>query len=244
MPVALNLSDSTIITALRAFLLTLVASGTEVIQSQANRVPSPAGPNWITITPVMRGRLSTNVDAYSEATVEASITGTVMTVTAVIEGGLEPGAALAGDGVQPLSSVVAIIDATPGAETWRITPAQSVPAGLIFTGAAKLMQPTELTYQIEAYGPASADIVQIISTVWRDEFACQGLDAYGYGIQPLYSSVPRQLPFWSGEMQAINRWMIDLVLQANPVVTAPQQFAGTAEVGVIEVDSRYPPGEA
>lgn len=244
MPVTLSLSDSTIVTALKAFLATIMPAGTEVIQTQTNRVPNPAGPNWVNVTPVTRMRLSTNLDTYSEATVEASIADTTMTVTATIEGGMEPGFALAGDGVAPFSSIVAILSGTPGAETWRITPSQTVAPGLIFAGAARLMQPTELVYQVEAYGPLSADMIQIISTVWRDEFACQGLDQYGYGIQPLYASVPRQLPFWSGEQQATNRWMIDLALQANPIVTVPQQFAGAVEVGLISVDAVYPPGGA
>ncbi len=195
------------------------------------------------MTQVIRSRLATNIDTYSEAIVQASITGDVMTVTATLEGSMEPGNALAGDNVQPFSSIVAIIDGTPGAETWRIQPAQTVPPGLIFAGSKQLQQPTEITYQVEAYGPDSADMIQIISTTWRDDFACQFLGGYGLGIQPLYASVPRQLPFWSGEKQTTNRWMIDLVLQANPVVSVPQQFAGTAVVGLFEVDTTYPPGD-
>jgi hypothetical protein len=51
------------------------------------------------------------------------------------------------------------------------------------------------------------------------------------------------MPFWTGEMQAENRWVIDVSMQVNPVVTVPQQFAGSAVVGVFEVDTTYPPGE-
>jgi hypothetical protein len=243
MAVTLSLSDSSIAIALRAFLQSVLPDGIEVVQAQVNRVPPPPAANFVYFTPVTRARLSTNRDSYAEAIVQGSITGTVMTVTATLDGSMEPGCALAGDGIAPLSSIVAIIDGTPGAETWRITPSQTVAPGLIFAGSAKLLQPTELTYQVEAYGPASADMIQIISTVWRDEFACVGLDLYGQGMQPLYASVPRQMPFWSGEMQTINRWMIDLALQANPVVRVPQQFAGVATVGLVEVDTTYPPGE-
>lgn len=50
---------------LRAFLLTVVPSGTEVVRGINNRVPQPAG-NHIVITPLFERRLRTNVTTYDD----------------------------------------------------------------------------------------------------------------------------------------------------------------------------------
>lgn len=241
MSVPLSVTESAVITSLRSVLLAVL--GVPVIQAQGNRVPPPAGPDYVTITPLMRNRLSTNVDSYTEATMIASITADLMTVTALLDGHAEPGMALAGDNVQPFSILGAIIDGTPGAEVWRVSPSQTVPSGLIYAGAKQLQAGTLLTLQLDVHGPRSADLAQIISTVLRDDYACQAMAADGLGAQPCYTSDPRQMVFWTGEMQAENRWMVDAVLQINPVVSVPQQFAGVATIGLVEVDSTYPPGE-
>jgi hypothetical protein len=35
--------------------------------------------------------------------------------------------------------------------------------------------------------------------------------------------------------------VIDAVMQCNPIVTVPQQFADVLALSLIEVDARYPP---
>ena len=45
----------------------------------------------------------------------------------------------------------------------------------------------------------------------------------------------------NAEQQFENRWTIDVVMQANQVVTVPQQFASALNVELIEVDATYPP---
>lgn len=50
---------------LRAFLLTIVPSGTEVVQGLGNRVPQPRG-DHIVITPLFEQRLRTNVNTYED----------------------------------------------------------------------------------------------------------------------------------------------------------------------------------
>lgn len=98
------------------------------------------------------------------------------------------------------------------------------------------MQPTQVTIQIDVHGPASADNVQIIGTMLRDDYACQIFRASGYDIAPLYAGEPTQAPFFNGENQVEFRWTIDAVLQANTVVTIPQDFAASIDVGVIDAD--------
>ncbi|KVS50696.1 hypothetical protein WK39_27945 [Burkholderia cepacia] len=92
-------------------------------------------------------------------------------------------------------------------------------------------QATRLTVQIDVHGPASGDTVQVIATLWRDPFASDALTAAGIDIAPLYSSEPRQMPFLNEARQVEPRWSVDLVMQVNPLVTVPQDFAAALEVG-------------
>jgi hypothetical protein len=50
---------------LRAFILTIVPAGTEVIQGLDNRVPPPEGP-YVVMTEILQQRLATNEAAYTD----------------------------------------------------------------------------------------------------------------------------------------------------------------------------------
>lgn len=67
MPATLNVTESQLFTALRAFLLEIIGTGVEVIQTQNNRVPMPKGP-FIAMTPIRIDGLSTVVTDYTAAT--------------------------------------------------------------------------------------------------------------------------------------------------------------------------------
>ncbi|MDB5280875.1 MAG: hypothetical protein JWR61_5830 [Ferruginibacter sp.] len=60
-------TQSGVLTALRAFLVSILPTGVEVIQAQDNRVPEPKGDDFVTMTPLILGRLSTNVHTYDVA---------------------------------------------------------------------------------------------------------------------------------------------------------------------------------
>lgn len=114
------ISDDTILTALRALLLAILPSGTEVIAGQTNRVPEPASPDFVTMIPLSRSSLSTTVEDWTHAGTPVALDNTrdmQVTVQLDIHG---PGAAdnatlvtmlvrsdfacrqMAGTGVQPL----------------------------------------------------------------------------------------------------------------------------------------------
>jgi hypothetical protein len=95
-------------------------------------------------------------------------------------------------------------------------------------------EPTQITVQLDVHGPASADNVQIISTLCRSEAMTAAFDQTGLALQILYASDPRQTPFINAEQQIEFRWSIDAVLQANPVVTLPQDFADTLTPTLID----------
>lgn len=126
--------------------------------------------------------------------------------------------------------------------TNTVTPAESgdIPGQLDLN---HYRQPTEQSVQIDVHGPNSAKAATMITTLFRSPYACDFLAAYNGGaIQPLHADDPQQMAFENGEKQVENRWVIQAVLQANPVTTTVQQFADAVTVGLIEVDATYPPG--
>lgn len=187
MSATLSFLESDVFNSLRALILTMVP-GIEVVRAQANRVPEPAGSDFIVMTQILRTRLATNIDVYT--------------------------------------------DHYPSSP-----------------GVGAIRQATQFDVQLDVHGPASGDSVQIISTLWRDEYTTDFFDAGTIDVQALYASAPRQVPFINAEDQYENRWTIDLSMQINQVVTVPQDFADTVVVevnpgtntGIVSVDAVYPP---
>lgn len=76
MPATIDLTESAIFTGLRAFVLNvLTLPANQVVKGQANRVPMPAGPNFVVITPSGRARLATNARTYVPSTDPAPADG-------------------------------------------------------------------------------------------------------------------------------------------------------------------------
>lgn len=242
MSVTLNLTESNIFTAVRSYLLTVLPAGLEVVDGQDNRVPEPAGTDFVTMTPLLRERLETNVDDYADTAFVASIAGSTMTVTSISLGSIAVGAQLLGNNLAANSVVTAFGTGTGGVGTYTVSPSQTVASQTIAAGTSTLMQPIMATIQLDVHGPNSADNTQIITTTWRDEYAVDqlALANSGFDLAPLYHSEPRQMPFENGEQQIEERWTFDLVLQANPIVTIPQQFASQLEANLVDVPSQYP----
>lgn len=240
MSITLSLTESQTFTALRLFLLSIMPAGMEVVKAQDNRVPEPVGPDFIAMTPLFRERLETNVDTYSDTAFTGSISGNTLTVTDVSLGAIKVGAQLLGSNLATSTAVTAFGSGTGGVGTYTVTPSQTVASQVMAAGTQMLLQPTKVTFQLDVHGPASADNAQIISTTWRDEFAIDQFATSGFDVTPLYASDPHQVPFMNGEQQFENRWVIDLVMQCNPILTVPQQFASALNVDLIEVDAAYP----
>ena len=101
-------------------------------------------------------------------------------------------------------------------------------------------QETDAVYQVDVYGPASADNARIVTTLFRDEFAASFFRDNGGFASPLYADDPRQLPFRDENQQIETRWVFEAHLQVDAVVTIEQPFADSGKVGVINVDAEYP----
>lgn len=232
MSVTLSLTESQTIAALRSFLLGILPAGIEVIQGQGNRVSEPVGPNFVEMTPLFRERLETNGDTYSDCSFTGSIAASTLTVTALSLGVIAVGATLFGTDVTVGTIIAALGTGTGGVGTYTVSPAHTVSSQKLASGVMNVLQPTKVTVQVDVHGPSSGDNTQIITTLFRDDYAAQAFIASGFDVRPLYASDPHQMPFMNGEQQAEQRWTIDLVMQCNPILTVPQQFAEQLEAQV------------
>lgn len=93
---------------------------------------------------------------------------------------------------------------------------------------------TGVSIQMDFYGPDSSDYAQRFATLFRDDY---GYAAFaGTGVTPLYCDDGSQMPLTNGERQYEARWMIQTVLQVNPAVSTPMQFADKVAVTIVEAD--------
>lgn len=237
--ITLDLTETQAMSVLRAFLLGVLPAGTEVVQGQVNRVAEPAGSNFVVFTPLSRKRLATNRTDYADAQITGSILGDTLTVTSVEYGAVRvgapvfsttPGAVLHG------TSVTAFLTGSGGPGSYRVSRPQTVAAGTLYAGVTRAQQDTALTVQIDVHGPEGGDNVQVITTLFRDRYACDEFASSGLAIQPLYTSEPNQMPFRNGENQIEWRWTTDAVLEIRPIVQRPQEFADAVAVGLSLVD--------
>lgn len=236
----LSLTEVQTLTALRTFLLSVLPAGIEVVRGQDNQVAEPEGPDFVLMTPGLRERLATNIDTYQDCAFTGSIAGSTLTVTQMSLGTIAVGATLFGVGVTAGTTITALGSGTGGVGTYTVSTPQTVASETLACGSKNLMQPMKFTVQLDVHGPSSGDNATIISTVFRDDYAVEFFSTSGFDVAPLYCGEPKQLPYINGESQWEERWVVDAVMQCNPVVNVPQQFAAQAEATLIEVQATYP----
>lgn len=173
-----SLTEPQITALLRAWLLTIMPSGVDIVIAQNNRVPEPKADNYIVITPLSRRQLGTNVILWDEST-----------------GG------------------------NPTTQDNTVS--------------------TSIVMQLDLHGANATDNAQVFLTLFRSDYAWDYLK--GSGLFPDYCTDGAQMPFINGENQYETRWVFNAVFDANITVTMGQQFANAANVGLIEVDTVYPP---
>ncbi len=218
-----------------------LSAGVPVILAQANRVAEPSSPDFVLMTPVRADRLATNTDASVDSFFAGSVAGTVLTVTGIQYGKVNPGAQLFGPNVAANTIIRSQLSGPAGGNgTYRLSVSQTVSAQNFACGVTAMLQPTKVTIQLDVHGPKSWDYAQIISTALRDQYGVELFEELGPNITPLYADNPKQMPFLNGEAEYENRWVIMCELQADQTVVIPQQFADQLTVGLIEVDTTYP----
>lgn len=97
-----------------------------------------------------------------------------------------------------------------------------------------IQRSTSVGVQLDFYGPDSADYAQRFSTLFRDDYGYQAMAASG--VVPLYSDDGTQMALTAGEKQWETRWKVDAVVQVNPVVSTPMQFADRVAATIVEAD--------
>lgn len=241
----LSITEDQQFTALRGFLLGLVSSTTEVFKAQQNRVPEPRVQDFIVMTPLRIERLGTNLTTLNDAVVVGSIVGSAMDVTTVVSGVLTVGAALTDGTAARLSGTTSVLAQTSGSiggtGAYLVAGSQAFPSGLLYAGVRSDQTQTQWTVQLDVHGPESGNNVQRIVSLFRSE---AGYDAFidsGYQVAPLHCDNGSQLPFVNAEKAFEFRWVLDAVMQVNPVVGTQQSFADQLETGLINVDVVYPP---
>lgn len=104
---------------------------------------------------------------------------------------------------------------------------------------------SQMRLQLDVHGPNSGDNAAIINATLRSSYGTTQFAAQfagkAYTVAPLYVDEPKQIPFDDGEQQVEERWVVDLMLQANANITLTQDFANQLVVGIVDVDTRYAP---
>jgi hypothetical protein len=235
-------SQDQVFTALRAFLVGVLSSGTPIVRGQQNRVPEPQPADFVVMTPIRQTRIETNVDTYADCAFTASIAGSTMTVGNVQLGTLAVGNQLFGTGLSAGTTTISgALSGTGGTGTYTIantlsgTVGQNMASSVLASGQENFLQPSELVIQLDVHGPASADNAQTITTLFRDDYGVQLFAASGFDVTPLYADDPRQVPYQNAESQWEDRWIIEAHVQANQAVSAAQQFASALTLVLVEV---------
>lgn len=110
-------------------------------------------------------------------------------------------------------------------------------------GTRILAEQVQVTMQINLFGPASSNQMQMVTALWRDMQAVDFFRASGVPIAPLTTSTTRQLGFETGERQYDDLWTVDLTMQVTLTTRLPQQFATSIPITLVEVDTTYPATE-
>lgn len=103
-------------------------------------------------------------------------------------------------------------------------------------GQVDIARSTGAGFQLDFYGPLSSDYAQRFATLFRDDNAYVWFDDNHPDVTPLYCDDGSQMPLTNGEKQYEARWMIQAMLQVNPVVSTAMQFADSVDVTIVEAD--------
>jgi hypothetical protein len=223
-----------------------MATGVTVIAGQQNRAAEPVNPWFVVMTPISFRRLSTNVDEAQDCKFVASIADTEMTVTELDDGALAVGNQIFGPGVAAGTRVAAFDSGSGGIGTYDVAPPQTVASEIMSAGTKTMTQNVQVTIQCDFHSPdfIAGDFAQTVSTALRDEFGVNffaGLAAPLNGVVPLYGDDPKQTPFVNAENAYEWRWVLDVELEVEQVVTVPQLYADSVIPTLFSVEAEFPP---
>lgn len=232
-------------TSLRAFLLDVMPAGTEVVLGQPNQVPEPAGDNFVVMTPIRLMRLGTNRGTGFDVRFTGSVSGNILTVTALQHGKIILNSLLYGVGLENLNVRITsqLSGSTPGGTgTYQLGAAPNISSETLASGYWQYLQPAELTVQMDFHSAdlTAGDMAMAASTLFRSEYGTRFFKNLGPDVTPLYADDPAQRPFLNDLQQIEWRWVLDARLQVNDIAQVGQQFADAVQIRRIMVDAPYP----
>lgn len=238
-------TNDNIFTALRSFLTSILPSNIEVVMGQLNRVPEVKGTEFVVLTIIRQERLATNRDQTLDVRIIGAMSAGTLLVNEVNPRPIQLGTVISGVDVPDGTTIDTQMTGDPGEPgAYTVSSTASASPAVLGAGYNDITQNTEITIQADVHSDDMAiagNYSEIISTLFRDEYATNYFDALGMPIEPLYASDPRQMPFLNDAQQYESRFVVELCLQANQTVRVPQQFMDSVDIGLIEVDSHYPP---
>ena len=101
-------------------------------------------------------------------------------------------------------------------------------------GTRETTRSTQVGCFINFYGENATDNGQIFNQLFRDLYGCDFLRPFN--VQPLWCDDGRQMPLIDSEKQYATRWMIHALMQVNPTISTPQDFAATVTGTILEAD--------
>jgi hypothetical protein len=220
--------------ALRTALLAILPTGVSVIEGQNNNVSEPLG-DFVVMTVIRRERISTNIDTYEDCRFTGSIAGTTVTVSSTDFGSLVAGRILFGTGAATNPTINTV---NPNG-TLTISAPMTLASRTLASGAKALKQATRVVFQLDVHSDdmsRASDMAQTISTVMRDDTGYLLLAQSNLPITPLFADDPRQIPYQNAENQTEDRYVVECHLQADQVITPPQEFMDRVDVDRIPAD--------
>ena len=230
-------NQTSIQTALRSFLLTILPPGVDVIEALDNRVPEPIDTDFVVISPTIRKRLGTNITVWGDTVIQGSISGSALTASSVSGAAIIVPSTLWGVNL-PVNGVQITARNLDG--TYAVSGGPfSIPSQQFAAGNVAITQPTAVTMQCDVHSEDlsdASDMAQVIATAMRDDLSVSYFLNLGMRVTPLYAEDPRLVPFINAEQQWETRWVVDVVLQANQTISAPMQFFPSASVTIVIAD--------
>lgn len=104
------------------------------------------------------------------------------------------------------------------------------------TSAMSYTEVRRADLQIDIYGDGAGDRANILETVFRSGYAWEAIKALDARLSPLYSSDAIQAPMINAEEQWQERYTLTLSLQADIIVTLPQDYFETVEFTTEQAD--------
>ncbi len=224
-----------------------MSTGVDVLAGQQNRVPETNNPAFVLMTPISFRRLATNVDESQDCKFVGSIAGTLLTVTTLDAGEIAVGNLIFGPGVASGTQVTAFGTGSGGVGTYQVAPAQIVAGETLSAGTKTMTQNAQVTVQCDFHssGTLAGDLAQTVSTALRDEFGTNffaNLAAPLDGVVPLFGDDPRQIAFTNAENAYEYRWILDVELEVQQIVTVPQLYADSVIPTLYNVSAEFPSG--